>query len=35
MNSIFDVKLRVLDLSMGWAGPLVGQLFADMVAEVI
>ena len=35
MNSIFDGKLRVLDLSMGWAGPLVGQMFAEMGAEVI
>ena len=35
MNSIFDGKIRVLDLSMGWAGPLVGQLFAEMGAEVI
>jgi crotonobetainyl-CoA:carnitine CoA-transferase CaiB-like acyl-CoA transferase len=35
MNSIFDGKLRVLDISMGWAGPLVGQMFAEMDAEVI
>src|SRR6202167_74747 len=35
MNSIFDGKLRVLDLSMGWAGPLVGQMFAEMGADVI
>ena len=35
MNSIFDGKIRVLDLSMGWAGPLVGQMFAEMGAEVI
>jgi crotonobetainyl-CoA:carnitine CoA-transferase CaiB-like acyl-CoA transferase len=35
MNSIFDGKLRVLDISMGWAGPLVGQMFAEMGAEVI
>ncbi len=35
MNSIFDGKLRVLDLSMGWAGPLAGQMFAEMGAEVI
>jgi crotonobetainyl-CoA:carnitine CoA-transferase CaiB-like acyl-CoA transferase len=35
MNTIFDGKIRVLDLSMGWAGPLVGQMFAEMGAEVI
>ena len=35
MNSIFGGKLRVLDISMGWAGPLVGQMFAEMGAEVI
>ncbi len=35
MNTIFDGKLRVLDLSMGWAGPLAGQMFAEMGAEVI
>src|SRR3984957_20061522 len=35
MNSIFDGKLRVLDISMGWAGPLVGQMFAEMGAYVI
>jgi crotonobetainyl-CoA:carnitine CoA-transferase CaiB-like acyl-CoA transferase len=35
MNTIFDGKLRVLDISMGWAGPLVGQMFAEMGAEVI
>ncbi|MGD0117979.1 MAG: CoA transferase [Candidatus Binatus sp.] len=35
MNTIFDAKIRVLDLSMGWAGPLVGQMFAEMGAEVI
>ena len=35
MNSIFDGKLRVLDISMGWAGPLVGQMFVEMGAEVI
>ena len=35
MNTIFDAKLRVLDLSMGWAGPLVGQMFAEMGAEVV
>lgn len=35
MKTIFDAKLKVLDLSMGWAGPLVGQMFAEMGAEVI
>src|ERR1700730_2491273 len=35
MNSIFDGKVRVLDISMGWAGPLVGQMFAEMGAMVI
>jgi crotonobetainyl-CoA:carnitine CoA-transferase CaiB-like acyl-CoA transferase len=35
MKTIFDGKLRVLDISMGWAGPLVGQMFAEMGAEVI
>jgi crotonobetainyl-CoA:carnitine CoA-transferase CaiB-like acyl-CoA transferase len=35
MNTIFGGRLRVLDLSMGWAGPLVGQMFAEMGADVI
>lgn len=35
MKTIFDAQLKVLDLSMGWAGPLVGQMFAEMGAEVI
>jgi crotonobetainyl-CoA:carnitine CoA-transferase CaiB-like acyl-CoA transferase len=35
MKTIFDASLKVLDLSMGWAGPLVGQMFAEMGAEVI
>ncbi len=35
MKTIFDAKLKVLDLSMGWAGPLVGQMFAEMGADVI
>ncbi len=35
MNTIFDGKLRVLDISMGWAGALVGQMFAEMGAEVL
>ncbi len=28
-------KLRVIDLSMGWAGPLVGSMLAEMGSEVI
>lgn len=35
MKTIFDGKLRVLDISMGWAGPLVGQMLAEMGADVI
>ena len=35
MSTIFNGKVRVLDISMGWAGPLVGQMFAEMGAEVI
>jgi crotonobetainyl-CoA:carnitine CoA-transferase CaiB-like acyl-CoA transferase len=35
MNTIFDGNLRVLDISMGWAGPLVGQMFAEMGADVV
>ena len=35
MKTVFDRKVRVLDISMGWAGPLVGQMFAEMGAEVI
>ena len=35
MNTVLDRKVRVLDISMGWAGPLVGQMFAEMGAEVI
>jgi crotonobetainyl-CoA:carnitine CoA-transferase CaiB-like acyl-CoA transferase len=29
------LDLRVLDLSMGWAGPLVSEMLAEMGAEVI
>jgi crotonobetainyl-CoA:carnitine CoA-transferase CaiB-like acyl-CoA transferase len=35
MKTIFEGKLRVLDIAMGWAGPLVGQMFAEMGAEVV
>jgi len=35
MTTVFDGKIRVLDLSMGWAGPLVGQMMAEMGAEVV
>lgn len=35
MKTIFEGKVRVLDISMGWAGPLAGQMFAEMGAEVI
>jgi len=35
MNTIFGGRVRVLDLSMGWAGPLAGQMFTEMGAEVI
>jgi crotonobetainyl-CoA:carnitine CoA-transferase CaiB-like acyl-CoA transferase len=35
MTTVFDGKVRVLDLSMGWAGPLVGQMMAEMGAEVV
>jgi crotonobetainyl-CoA:carnitine CoA-transferase CaiB-like acyl-CoA transferase len=35
MNGPLDGKIRVLDISMGWAGPLAGQMFAEMDAEVI
>lgn len=28
-------KLRVLDLSMGWAGPLVGELLSEMGMQVV
>ncbi len=35
MTTVFNGKIRVLDLSMGWAGPLVGQMMAEMGAEVV
>jgi crotonobetainyl-CoA:carnitine CoA-transferase CaiB-like acyl-CoA transferase len=35
MNTIFDSRITVIDISMGWAGPLVGQMFAEMGADVI
>lgn len=35
MSTMLDGKIRVLDLSMGWAGPLLGAMLAEMGAEVI
>jgi len=35
MTTILNRKIRVLDLSMGWAGPLLGAMLAEMGAEVI
>jgi crotonobetainyl-CoA:carnitine CoA-transferase CaiB-like acyl-CoA transferase len=35
MNGPMNLKVRALDLSMGWAGPLVTQMLAEMGAEVI
>jgi crotonobetainyl-CoA:carnitine CoA-transferase CaiB-like acyl-CoA transferase len=35
MTTPLEGKIRVLDLSMGWAGPLAAQLLAEMGAEVI
>ena len=33
--TIVEGKLRAIDLSMGWAGPLVGEMLAEMGAQVI
>lgn len=33
--SIEGLKLRALDLSMGWAGPLVTEMLAEMGVEII
>lgn len=35
MSTILDGKIRVIDLTMGWAGPLLGQVLAEMGAQVI
>jgi crotonobetainyl-CoA:carnitine CoA-transferase CaiB-like acyl-CoA transferase len=35
MSTIIDGKIRVLDLAMGWAGPLLGEMLAEMGAEII
>jgi len=35
MSTILNRKIRVLDLAMGWAGPLLGALLAEMGAEVV
>jgi crotonobetainyl-CoA:carnitine CoA-transferase CaiB-like acyl-CoA transferase len=35
MTTALQGKVRVLDLSMGWAGPLAAQLLAEMGAQVI
>ena len=35
MSTVLGGKIRVLDLAMGWAGPLLGALLAEMGAEVI
>ncbi|MGO9602657.1 MAG: CaiB/BaiF CoA transferase family protein [Candidatus Binataceae bacterium] len=35
MSTMLEGKIRVLDLSMGWAGPLLGQMLAEMGAEVV
>ncbi|HXN86567.1 MAG TPA: CoA transferase [Candidatus Binataceae bacterium] len=33
--TIVEGKLRAIDLSMGWAGPLAGEMLAEMGAQVI
>lgn len=33
--TIVEGKLRAIDLSMGWAGPLLGEMLAEMGVEVI
>ena len=35
MKTIAEGKLRAIDLAMGWAGPLLGELLAEMGVEVI
>jgi len=35
MTTILDGRVRAIDLSMGWAGPLLGAMLAEMGAEVI
>lgn len=35
MKTIVGGKLRAIDLAMGWAGPLLGELLAEMGVEVI
>jgi crotonobetainyl-CoA:carnitine CoA-transferase CaiB-like acyl-CoA transferase len=35
MSMTTHERLRVVDLSMGWAGPLVGAMLSEMGAEVI
>ncbi|HEY6394618.1 MAG TPA: CoA transferase [Candidatus Binataceae bacterium] len=35
MSTSLNGKVRVVDISMGWAGPLAGELLAEMGAEVV
>lgn len=35
MKTIVEGKLRAIDLAMGWAGPLLGEMLAEMGVEVI